>query len=124
LEVRVPFLNRETVKFISDLPFDLKLHGMTSKFLLRKAIQHRLPPEILRRPKKGFNMPVAYWLNTDLRELLQEMLSTERIKRQGLFNPDYVTQLVEEHTAKKRDNRKQLWTLLMFQIWYEKYCKG
>lgn len=121
LEVRVPFLNRQAVEYITDLPLDLKLRGVTSKFLLKKAMQHRLPPEIIHRKKKGFNMPVAYWLNTDLKELMLDMLSKDRIRRQGLFNPDYVTQLVESHQAKKKDNRKLLWTLLMFQVWEETY---
>lgn len=123
LEVRVPFLNRQAMQYIIELPFDLKLHGRTGKFLLKKAVQNRLPAEIIRRPKKGFNMPVAYWLNTDLRELLLDMLSRERIKRQGLFNPDYIEQLVNAHQARKQDNRKLLWTLLMFQIWYESFIQ-
>jgi asparagine synthase (glutamine-hydrolysing) len=87
LEVRVPFLNREAVQYITELPFDLKLRGRTGKFLLKKAVQKRLPEEIINRTKKGFNMPVAYWLNTDLRELLMDMLSRKRLEQQGLFNP-------------------------------------
>ena len=121
LEVRVPFLNRDSVQFITELPFNLKLHGTTGKFLLRKALSSRLPAKIISRPKKGFNMPVAYWLTTDLRALLLDMLSAERLSRQGLFNPGYVQNLIDDHFNHRRDYRKLLWTLLMFQVWHQEY---
>jgi asparagine synthase (glutamine-hydrolysing) len=103
LEVRVPLLNRD---------------GLTSKFLLKKAMRRSLPSHILNRPKKGFNMPVAYWLAGELRPLLLDLLSKEYLQRQGLFNGEYVQKLLDEHYAHQRDNRKLLWTLLMFQMWY------
>ena len=121
LEVRVPFLNRDMVQFATRLPLELKLHRFTGKYLLKKSVQHLLPAEIINRPKKGFNMPVAYWLNGALRELTLDMLSEARLQRQGLFNPPYVKQLLADHFNHRKDNRKELWTLLMFQMWHEKY---
>jgi asparagine synthase (glutamine-hydrolysing) len=123
LEVRVPFLNNASVQFISELPFELKLRGVTSKFILKKAIKHRLPAEIINRPKKGFNMPVAYWLNTDLQEMLVDLLSPDRIHQQGLFNSGFIRKLLDDHANQHRDHRKLLWTLLIFQIWYQKYVE-
>ncbi|HEX9924082.1 MAG TPA: asparagine synthase (glutamine-hydrolyzing), partial [Anaerolineae bacterium] len=126
LEVRVPFLNREVVDFATSLPLELKLRGRTSKFLLKKSVEHVLPGDIINRPKKGFNMPVAHWLAGELRELVLDMLSEERLTRQGFFNYSYVKRLLDEHFTRQRDNRKQLWTLLIFQLWYDAYidCRG
>jgi asparagine synthase (glutamine-hydrolysing) len=124
LEVRVPFLNREVVHFATDLPMELKLHGLTSKYLLKKSMSGRLPPEIINRKKKGFNMPVAHWLTTELRDLVLEMFSEQRINRQGFFNYAYVQQLLEQHFSYQRDNRKVLWTLLIFQLWYDRYIES
>jgi asparagine synthase (glutamine-hydrolysing) len=123
LEVRVPLLNREVVRFANNLPLDLKLHNLTGKFLLKKTMQGKLPDNIIRRSKKGFNMPVAYWLSGDLRELMLEMLSERFIERQGLFSYSFIQQLLDDHFNKRKDNRKLLWTLLMFQMWYQNYME-
>ncbi len=124
LEVRVPFLNRQVVEFVNSLPLQLKLRRLTGKFLLRRAMADRLPREILRRRKQGFAMPVAQWLTAELRELAGDMLSTDRIKRQDLFEAPYVTNLLDDHLARRRDNRKLIWTLLVFQLWHAKYVEG
>ncbi len=123
LEVRVPFLNREVVHFANDLPLDLKLHNFTGKFLLKKMMKGRLPDDIIWRPKKGFNMPVAYWLSGDLKELMLDMLSESFVNRQGLFDYPYIQQITAEHFQHRKDNRKLLWTLLMFQLWYRSYIE-
>jgi asparagine synthase (glutamine-hydrolysing) len=123
LEVRVPFLNRELVQFTNDLPLNLKLHRLTGKFLLKKTMKGRLPERIIQRSKKGFNMPVAYWLSKDLKEMLLDMLSESFIKRQDFFSYPYIRQLTQEHFEHRKDNRKLLWTLLMFQSWYRTYVE-
>jgi asparagine synthase (glutamine-hydrolysing) len=123
LEVRVPFLNRNVVQFTNDLPLDLKLHNLTGKFLLKKTMKDKLPQEIVQRPKKGFNMPVAYWLSKDLKEMMLDMLSESYINRQDFFSYSYIHQLTEEHFTRRRDNRKLLWTLFMFQMWYRTYIE-
>jgi asparagine synthase (glutamine-hydrolysing) len=119
LEVRVPLLNRLLVEYAAHLPHSFKLRGLTTKFLLRQALKGILPDSILKRGKKGFNAPVAKWFAGPLKPLLEDLLSPQRLKRQGLFQPDYVTTLIKEHQARHRDNRKLLWTLLAFQMWYE-----
>lgn len=123
LEVRVPFLNRDMVQFATTLPLELKLHRLTGKYLLRKSFRHMLPGEILKRPKKGFNMPVAHWLNGELRDLVLDMLSEECIRRHGFFEYTYIRRLLDEHFSQRRDNRKLLWTLLIFQLWYARYIE-
>jgi len=119
LEVRVPLLNRVLVEYAAHLPHSFKLRGLTTKFLLRQALKGILPDSILKRGKKGFNAPVAKWFAGPLKPLLEDLLSPQRLKRQGLFQPDYVTTLMKEHQARYRDHRKLLWTLLAFQMWYE-----
>lgn len=121
LEVRVPLLNRLLVEFAAHLPHSFKLHGLTTKFLLREALKGILPEPILRRGKKGFNAPVAKWFAGPLKPLLEDLLSARRLKQQGLFQPDYVQTLIKEHQARYRDHRKLLWTLLAFQMWYENW---
>jgi asparagine synthase (glutamine-hydrolysing) len=123
LEVRVPFLNREMVQFTNDLPLDLKLHNLTGKFLLKKTMRGKLPEEIIQRPKKGFNMPVAYWLSRDLKTVMLDMFSESFIRRQDLFSFPYICRLAEEHFEQRKDNRKLLWTLFMFQMWYRTYIE-
>ncbi len=82
-------------------------------------MQDLLPPEIVRRRKKGFNMPVAKWLTGPLKPLATDMLAPARIKRHGLFNSDYIQTLLHEHLSRRQDNRKLLWTLLSFELWYD-----
>ena len=123
LEVRVPFLNRDVVDFVTELPLELKLHRLTGKYLLKKSMERTLPRDIIKRPKKGFNMPVAHWLTGELCDLMLYLLSEVRVTQQGLFNYAYVKRLIDEHLSHRRDNRKLLWTLLMFQLWYNAYVE-
>ena len=99
LEARAPFLDYTFVEFVNSIPHRFKLKGLTSKYILKRAMQKKLPPAILARRKKGFGIPVAHWLASDLKPLAQEMFSEDRIRRQGLFNPGEVTRLFQEHLA-------------------------
>jgi asparagine synthase (glutamine-hydrolysing) len=123
LEVRVPFLNRRVLDMAMNMPLDLKLNRLTAKYLLKKAMASTLPSEIINRPKKGFNIPIAHWLAEDLRPLLMDILSSARIEAQGLFNSSFIETLIQEHFSKKKDHRKLLWTLLVFQLWHQKYLE-
>ena len=124
LEVRSPLLDHTLVEYVAGLPPELKLHNLTSKYIFKKAVKSLLPKSIIKRPKKGFGIPVAKWLKEDLKEIIMEILSPERIKRTGIFNPEYVRKLIRDHIAGRVDNRKQLWTLLMFEFWREKWIEG
>ena len=118
LEVRAPFLDSDLASFLATVPPSQKLHRLTTKHLLKQAMRKRLPAGIVERPKKGFGVPVAAWLKGDLRELLTDELSADRLRRQGIFQPAEVERLTTEHLDGRRDHRKQLWTLLMFQLWH------
>jgi len=122
LEGRVPLLNRDFVEHVTRLPLDLKLRGMRSKFLFKRALRGVLPDRILNRPKKGFGIPVANWFRGPLRDQLLEVLAPDRLRREGFFEPAAVGQLVDDHLAGRRDNRKQLWTLFAFELWHEGFA--
>jgi asparagine synthase (glutamine-hydrolysing) len=124
LEVRAPFLDVELVEFLARVPTQLKLRGMTTKAILKDAMRNRLPAGIADRRKKGFGIPLARWLKGELRELMLDELSHDRLRRQGLFDPAPVEALVREHLDGRRDNRKQLWTLLAFQLWHRHVFAG
>ncbi len=121
LEVRAPFLDHELVEFMMGLPSKWKLRGFTSKYILKKATENRLPDEVISRPKKGFGVPIAKWIKGPLKELFGDLLSIDRMKREGFLNPEYVDELLQDHLLNKRDNRKQLWTLLVWELWAQRY---
>jgi asparagine synthase (glutamine-hydrolysing) len=123
LEGRVPLLNNDFVEYATRLPLDLKLRGLKSKFLFKRALRGLLPDAILRRPKKGFGIPVADWFRGPLREQILSVLSAERMARKGFFEPAAVSALVREHLEGRRDNRKQLWTLFAFELWHDRYLE-
>ena len=117
LEARAPFLDREVAEFACRLPFGFKLRGLTRKYILKKALADVLPREILTRNKRGFLIPVAKWLRGRLRPLMDELLGEAHLRAQGLFEPKAVRALVEEHASGRADRRKELWTMLVLQLW-------
>jgi asparagine synthase (glutamine-hydrolysing) len=121
LEARGPFLDYTLVEFAARLPISLRLRGLTGKYLLKRAMRGILPDAILDRPKLGFNMPYKNWLRSELRELLCDTLAPDRLRRWGLFAPEHVQTLIREHLDGRRDHAHQLWQLLMFQLWAERF---
>ena len=121
LEVRCPLLDQDLVEFVSRLPARYKLKGFRAKYLLKKAAEGLLPETIIHRQKKGFGIPLAKWLGTDLKNFMLDHLNEATIKRQGIFHYPYIKRLIDEQLAKVKDHREPLWTLIVFQSWYEEY---
>jgi asparagine synthase (glutamine-hydrolysing) len=121
LEVRVPLLDREVVELAASLPPELKLRGLTTKYVVKRALRGVLPDEILARRKKGFGVPLARWFCSELKPVLLEICSPEALRRGGLFRPDAVARLLSEHWERRRDHRKKLYTLVAFQLWALRY---
>jgi len=117
LEVRAPFLARAIVEFAFALPDSYRMRGLTGKRILRDAARDLLPPQILRRPKKGFGMPVGAWLTSSLRDLTHDVLGADAIRAAGLFQPQAIARLLDEHDRRVRDHRKPIWTLLVLELW-------
>lgn len=123
LEVRAPFLDPRVAEFAASLPVDYKLRGGKTKYILKRAVADLVPPFVTRRSKKGFGVPVAEWLKGKLRPLARDLLSPDRVRSAGVFNPEYVTRLQDEHERGLANHRKQLWTLLMFELWHESFIE-
>lgn len=121
LEVRAPFLDREVVEFAASLPASYKLKGGESKYILRKAVEDLLPPAVLRKKKQGFSLPLSRWFRGELTPLLDTCLNPDRIGKEGIFQPAYVSRLVAEHRSGACEHRKTLWALLVFELWKERY---
>jgi asparagine synthase (glutamine-hydrolysing) len=123
LETRAPFLDPRLGEFAASLPVNYKLRGSTGKYILKRSLTGILPDEILKRPKKGFGIPVAEWLKGRLNPLMRDMLSADRLRRQGIFDPVFVEQLIREHESGTASHHKQLWTLLVFQLWHDRFLR-
>ena len=123
LEVRAPFLDPRVAEYAASLPSHYKLHGRKTKYILKRAVADLLPPFVLQRGKKGFGVPVAEWLKGKLRPLARDLLSPERLRRSGLFDPIHVARLQSEHERGVANHRKLLWTLLMFELWHESFVE-
>ena len=124
LELRTPFLDHRLVEFAAGLPASLRVRRFQLKYLLKKAVEKWLPREIVYRQKRGFSVPIASWMREGLRPLLDETLGEEKLMRDGLFNAPFVRRLLGEHWSGHADHRKTLWTLLAFQLWYDRWGKS
>ncbi len=121
LEVRAPFLDHRFVEFAAKLVPEYKLNRLTTKYLLKKAAIKLIPKHIVKRKKKGFGIPIAKWICEDMKQIFYEYLSKERIVKEGIFNYHFVERLMNDHLSRKKNNRKLLWTLLIFQMWKERW---
>ena len=121
LEARSPFLDHHVIEFAASLPEHLKLRGLTTKYILKKTLQKLLPSENLTRSKMGFGVPIGHWFRGQMQGFLREQLLSERASRRGLFRPEAVRQMVELHTRGERDHTHQLWTLLMLELWFQRF---
>ncbi len=117
LEARTPFLDHDFTEFVAGIPSKLKLQGITTKAILRRAVKKRLPAEVLKRRKRGFNIPFSRWLLHGLGEQLRERFSVERVQARGLLDPVGMTHLIDEHMSRQTDHRKPLFSLLALDLW-------
>jgi asparagine synthase (glutamine-hydrolysing) len=121
LEARSPFLDHHVIEFAASLPQKFKLRGLTSKYLLKKVLRKLLPSENLNRRKMGFGVPIGQWFRGQMQPFLREVILSEKALRRGLFKPEAVRQLVELHARGERDYSHQLWTLLMLELWFNRF---
>ena len=121
LEVRAPFLDYTLQEFVAKLPYEFKLSRLVSKYILKKMATRHIPSYIINKRKQGFAIPMTKWLKNELKDILLSYTSKSYIENQGIFQYDFVEKLVQNHLSEKWDNKKLLWNLLVFQMWYEKY---
>ncbi|PYP89151.1 MAG: asparagine synthase (glutamine-hydrolyzing) [Blastocatellia bacterium AA13] len=123
LESRVPFLDHKLVEFAAGLPTNMKLRGLTTKYILRRAMKGKLPPSILTRSKMGFPVPLGRWLRGSFGALLDEYVLGKRALDRGIFEPGYVKEIAARHRAGE-DHTERLWSLMNFEIWQRRFIDG
>ncbi|GAX62953.1 asparagine synthase [Candidatus Scalindua japonica] len=121
LEVRVPFLDHKLLEFSATIPSELKLKWFQKKYLLKKGVSHLLPKSVVRHKKQGFVGPMTKWLQTDLKKMTLERLSDRNLERHGIFNRTTVSNILNDHYNGRETNDTLIWSLLMFQTWFDAY---
>lgn len=121
IEVRVPFLDRDLMKFAATLPIDLKLRGTTTKYLLRKVAEPLLPHDVIYRPKVGFGAPLQEWLDAELKDLVEDTLSHQSLKTRGWFDPVAVDQLRADNKAGRVDAASTIYELVCLELWMRRF---
>ena len=121
LEARVPFLDHHLVEWAFQIPSAHKIKGREGKLLVKKAMERHLPSELLYRPKHGFNVPMPVWMRGELRQFVQDSLSEETVRRRGMFRPDRVTRLVQDHLSSRIEASNKIFVVLMMELWFERF---
>jgi asparagine synthase (glutamine-hydrolysing) len=126
LECRAPFLDHRVVELAAAMPLNRKLRYRPgrSKVVLKRAFAELLPPAIRTRPKMGFGVPVGRWFQAELKDELRAVLLDPATLNRGLFRPEAVRALVEEHQSGRRDHGPRLWALVMLELWYRNHLTG
>ncbi len=121
LEARSPFLDHKVIEFAASLPENIKLRGTETKYLLKKVASKIVPREVLYRRKMGFGVPLTHWFRGELKDFLRENLLSEKFAKRGIVKAEAVKKLVDEHLNAERDHVWQLWTLLMLELWFQRF---
>jgi asparagine synthase (glutamine-hydrolysing) len=121
LEARSPFLDHHLMEFAASLPEKLKLRGITTKYLLKRILKELVPAENLTRRKMGFGVPIGHWFRGTMQNFLRETLLSEKALSRGLFQRDRVRQVIDQHVEGKINHEHRLWTLLMLELWFQRF---
>lgn len=123
LETRAPFLDADVMELAFSMPASLKIRNGERKWVLKQAMRGILPGQILTRKKEGFSIPMKNWLRRELQPLMRGLLSPERLRSRGLFDPAEVTRLVDEHVAGRENHAHTLFPLMVFERWAEEHLR-
>ncbi|MDP4183320.1 MAG: asparagine synthase C-terminal domain-containing protein, partial [Bacillota bacterium] len=121
IETRVPLLDKNVVELAFQIPSSFKLNGRNQKYILKDTFKDLIPEGIMKKSKRGFAVPIGEWFKGPLKSKLLEVLSEDFIKEQGIFEYDYISDLLDDHFTEKVNNAYPLWALYVFQKWYLKY---
>ncbi|HEX5476672.1 MAG TPA: asparagine synthase (glutamine-hydrolyzing) [Burkholderiales bacterium] len=124
LELRSPYLDHRLAELVSGYPDRLRVRGMTTKWVLRQAGRRLLPPALQRRPKRGFRLPLAGWLRTELSEMVREHLSGSASLTRRYYDAALLDRVVDEHLRARKNHEHLLWTLLNLEIWHRTRAGG
>ena len=123
VEARAPFLDRELMELALRQPIDTAVGNLNTKIALKRAAQAWLPRDIVYRRKRGLSVPIAGWMNGELREEVDRLFDDDRLRRQGLLDPAPIKRLLEEHRSSRADHGRRLWPLFMLQRWHEHWIE-
>lgn len=121
LEARVPLLDHELIEFVVGMPAELKLKGLETKYIFKKAMEGIVPREILYREKQGFGVPIGDWINAQLKDRIYSDLTEQKTIERGYFDPGYIKTLLDEHRRGRRDHSHAVWVLWMLELWHRGY---
>jgi asparagine synthase (glutamine-hydrolysing) len=122
IELRVPFLDHKVLEFAASLPGSYKVHGFTTKYILKKLLGERVPQEILKRKKVGFPVPIANWLRTDLKGKVRELLLDRETLDRGYFDRNCIEQLISQNEARAGFYSKEIFSLVVLELWHREFA--
>jgi asparagine synthase (glutamine-hydrolysing) len=123
VEARVPFLDHHLVEFTMGIAMEYKIRNGTPKYLLKRACEGLLPPEVIHQPKRGFGAPMRQWLEGEFGRVAENTVMTSVLRRYGFFDYSYVERLFREHRERRRDTSLYLWTLYNLTAWFDYWIK-
>lgn len=123
LETRAPLLDHRLIEMVTRIPARLKMKGLETKHIFKRAVSNIVPAEILDRPKQGFGVPIQQWINNQLRQRIHDTLTSREARQRGYIDPHYVDLLLSEHSSHRRNHCGRLWALLMLELWHRKFCR-
>jgi asparagine synthase (glutamine-hydrolysing) len=121
LEARSPFLDHKVIEFAASLPAGIKQSGLRTKPLLKKVAAKLVPRDVVYRRKMGFGVPVGKWFREGMKDFVRDILLSETALKRGIIRPEIIERYVAEHTGGTRDHAFQIWTLLMLELWFERF---
>ena len=121
LEARAPMLDHRLVEWALSQPTKVKMKGRQQKILLKEYLYRHVPPRLFERPKAGFAVPLRHWFRGPLKSMMKDLLAPAELKRHGLFDHQFVQLLIRDHLSERWNFERQLWALLVFQLWYREY---
>jgi asparagine synthase (glutamine-hydrolysing) len=117
VEVRVPFLDPDLISLAASLPTGYKQKGRQGKWLLKKAMHSYLPANVIYRQKAGFGAPLRQWISSDLKPLIDEMLSESSLQSRGIFDPVKVRDLISKNDAGHIDGAYLIFSMVCIELW-------
>ncbi len=122
LESRAPLLDNKLIEFVcTRIPASMKMKGLGTKHIFKRAVRDLVPAEILDRPKQGFGIPINQWINREMRERVRGTLTEARTIQRGYVEPQYLKVLLDEHERGRRDHATELWALFMLELWHRRF---
>lgn len=124
LEGREPFLDQRIIEWAAQLPLEYKYNKGNKKFILKQIVHKYIPAQMMDRPKMGFGIPIAAWLQNDLKPFVDMYFDEQFIEKQNIFNNDIIQRVKHSFYHGKIERAEKVWYILMFQMWYDKWMNN